>query len=141
MCSYCGCRSNTLIARYTVEHEEIVNAMGTLRRAASTADPTRTHSAATVLADLLSPHTASEERSLFAELRQDAEFTAHVDELCAEHRAIDEILARVDGGDFAAVSRLEHMLRRHIDREENGLFPAAVIALDGTAWERAVDLA
>jgi hemerythrin-like domain-containing protein len=27
-------------------------------------------------------------------------------------------------------------LRRHIDREENGLFPAAVIALDGAAWDR-----
>ena len=33
---------------------------------------------------------------------------------------------------------LEDILRRHIDKEENGLFPAAVIALDGPAWERVV---
>ena len=138
MCSYCGCRANTVIARYTVEHEGIVNAMGDLRRAAAAGHRDQTHSAATALAALLAPHTASEERSLFAELRQDAEFTEHVDELCAEHRTIDEALALVGDGDPAAVRRLEHMLRRHIDREENGLFPASVIALDGPAWERVV---
>ena len=141
MCSYCGCRANTVIARYSAEHDEIVNAMGVLRRAANAGDHDSARIAARDLAGLLDPHTASEERSLFAELRRDAEFTAHVDGLCAEHREIDSTLARVDEGDLAAVGMLEGILRSHIDKEENGLFPAAVIALDGPAWERVVSTA
>jgi hemerythrin-like domain-containing protein len=39
-------------------------------------------------------------------------------------------------GDLAGVADFVVRLRRHIDREENGLFPAAVIALDGAAWDR-----
>ena len=138
MCSYCGCRANTVIARYSAEHDEIVNAMGILRRTASAGDRDGARVAVGDLAGLLEPHTSSEERSLFAELRRDAEFTAHVDGLCAEHREIDAILARVVEGDLAAAGMLEDILRRHIDKEENGLFPAAVIALDGPAWERVV---
>lgn len=141
MCSYCGCRANTVIARYSAEHDEIVNAMGVLRRAASAGDRDAAGVAAGDLAGLLDPHTSSEERSLFAELRRDAEFTAHVDGLCAEHREIDAALARVIEGDLAAAGMLEDILRRHIDKEENGLFPAAVIALDGPAWERVVSAA
>ena len=141
MCSYCGCRANTVIARYSAEHDEIVNAMGVLRRAASASDRDGAGVAARDLAGLLDPHTASEERSLFAELRQDAEFMEHVAGLCAEHRDIDAALARVVEGDLADVGMLEDILRRHIDKEENGLFPAAVIALDGPAWERVVSAA
>ena len=141
MCSYCGCRANTVIARYSAEHDEIVNAMGVLRRAANAGDHDSARIAARDLAGLLDPHTASEERSLFAELRRDAEFAAHVDGLCAEHREIDGVLARVAEGDFEVVGALEDILRRHIDKEENGLFPAAVIALDGPAWERVVSTA
>ena len=141
MCSYCGCRANTVIARYSAEHDEIVNAMGILRRTASAGDRDGARVAVGDLAGLLEPHTSSEERSLFAELRRDAEFTSHVDGLCAEHRGIDAALARVVEGDLAAAGMLEDILRRHIDKEENGLFPAAVIALDGPAWERVVSAA
>ncbi|MDQ1307494.1 MAG: hypothetical protein QG671_3327 [Actinomycetota bacterium] len=141
MCSYCGCRANTVIARYSAEHDEIINSMGTLRRTASAAVHDAIAIAARDLAALLNPHTTSEERSLFAELRLDAEFTEHVDGLCAEHREIDATLVRVTDGDLAAVAHLEDLLRRHIDKEENGLFPAAVIALDGPAWERVVSRA
>ena len=130
-----------MIARYSAEHDEIVNAMGILRRTASAGDRDGARVAVGDLAGLLEPHTSSEERSLFAELRRDAEFTAHVDGLCAEHREIDAILARVVEGDLAAAGMLEDILRRHIDKEENGLFPAAVIALDGPAWERVVSTA
>ncbi|MCF8525961.1 MAG: hemerythrin domain-containing protein [Candidatus Nanopelagicales bacterium] len=141
MCSYCGCRANTVIARYSAEHDEIINAMGLLRRAASAGDRDGARVAGGDLAGLLEPHTASEERSLFAELRLDAEFTEHVDGLCAEHREIDGAFARVAEGDLSAVGMLEGILRRHIDKEENGLFPAAVIALDGPAWQRVVSTA
>ena len=88
MCSYCGCRELSLIGRYMAEHEEIVNRCGDLRRAveaddAEAVDRTRVH-----LADLLTPHTVSEERSLFAVLREDEMFTHEVDSLCSEHTAL-----------------------------------------------------
>ncbi len=141
MCEYCGCRANTLIARYTGEHEEIVNALGVLRRSAATGSADSVGAAVRDLAGLLDPHTANEERSLFAELRQDPEFVDHVDALCAEHRVIDDVLRRVGDGDLDALGHLESLLRRHIDKEENGLFPASVIALDGPAWDRVVSAA
>lgn len=41
MCNYCGCRDFPLIAQLTVEHENIANAAGRLRRAIThgNADP------------------------------------------------------------------------------------------------------
>ena len=138
MCSYCGCRSLTVIGRYSDEHEDIINATGDLRRTAARGDLPATRSAVTTLARLLEPHTSSEERALFAELRLDPEFTDHIDLLCAEHSEISARLASVAEGDLAGVESLENLLRRHIDKEENGLFPAAAIALDGPAWERVV---
>jgi hemerythrin-like domain-containing protein len=141
VCSYCGCRAITVIGRFSAEHEAIINATGTVRRAAHDGDHTAAQAAVQVLADLLHPHTGSEERSLFAELRLDPEFTEHVDALCSEHREITARLTTIAGGDLNAVDALERLLRRHIDKEENGLFPAAAIALDGPAWERVVDAA
>ena len=138
VCSYCGCRAITVIGRFSAEHEAIVNATGVLRRAAQVGDLAATQTAARVLAELLDPHTRSEERSLFAELREDPEFTDHVDMLCGEHREINAQLAIVAEGDLTGMVVLETLLRRHIDKEENGLFPAAAIALDGPAWERVV---
>ena len=141
MCSYCGCRANTLIARYSAEHVDIVNALGELRRATSDGSPASVPDAAARLAALLDPHTTSEERSLLAELRREPEFTDHVDGLCDEHIALDHALSRIAAGHLADFPAFESQLRRHIDKEENGLFPAAVIALDGPAWERVVSRA
>ncbi len=130
-----------MIARYSAEHEAIVNAMGALRRKAANNDREAAGIAVSTLVDLLVPHVASEERSLFAELRTDSEFTEHVDGLCNEHRDIDTRIASVALGDLTQLDGLENLLRRHIDKEENGLFPAAAIALDGPAWQRVEDLA
>lgn len=141
MCSYCGCRAITVIGRFSAEHETIINATGVLRRSAGAGDQASTHEAVQLLAGLLDPHTSSEERSLFAELRADPEFTDHIDALCGEHREIDSGLAAVAAGDLTGADGLENLLRRHIDKEENGLFPAAAIALDGPGWERVVDRA
>jgi hemerythrin-like domain-containing protein len=48
---------------------------------------------------------------------------------------------RLIDGDVETIGALDHPLRRHIDREDNGLFPAAATALDGAAWERVVERA
>jgi hemerythrin-like domain-containing protein len=136
VCSYCGCQAIEIIGRFTAEHEDIVNALGDLRRSLASGDEAAIGARATTLAGLLDPHTASEERSLFTELRLDDEFTDEVDQLCGEHHGLGEQLAAIAAGRHDVMADFEVALRRHIDREENGLFPAAAIALDGEAWER-----
>lgn len=138
MCTHCGCEAISVIGRLTDEHVAIANAVGALRRAADRQDLDAARSRAVELASLLEPHTAGEERGLFAELRTDAEFADHIDSLCAEHVTIDAALARVADGDLSGVRALELLLNAHIAREENGVVPAAATALDGPAWERVV---
>ena len=137
MCSYCGCRSIALIARFSTEHDAIVNAAGVLRRAIDSGDLRGVPGAAADLTGLLERHTRDEERTLFAEMAEDPEFSEHIAHLSGEHREIEAQLALLGTGDVAAVHRLNDLLRNHIDKEENGLFPAAAIALDGAAWDRA----
>lgn len=137
MCNYCGCRSFPLIAQLTEEHERITNAAGRLRRAVTQpgADP---GAALDELLALLKPHTSTEETGLFAELRAEGSLAGAVAKLCAEHEDIHGVLGAVDRAapDWSAVLAALDRLHRHIDNEEHGLFPAAVIALPIDAWDR-----
>lgn len=135
MCSYCGCEAVTVVGRFMAEHVEIVNACGELRRAAVGGDRDSVEHTANRLAGLLHPHTGAEEAGLFALLARDEEFAGHVRSLCAEHVVLDERLARVRAGHHEEVHAFERLLRDHIDREENGLFPAAAIAFAGPEWD------
>lgn len=134
MCTYCGCESIEVIGRFMAEHTEIINAAGVLRRACQAGDLAEVERTADLLAGLLSPHTTSEEVGLFTVMRRDETFTEHIEDLCGEHTTLDEQLAQVRAGDLAAYPAFEELLRHHIDREDNGLFPAAAIALDGPDW-------
>jgi Hemerythrin HHE cation binding domain len=133
VCNYCGYRDFPLIGRLTAEHEAIANAAGRLRDAI-----TKGSGEPFVLLDelltLLRPHTA-EEIGLFAELRAEGSLTEAVDQLCAEHDDIHGVLGR-EAPDWPAVLAALERLHRHIDNEEHGLFPAAVIALPFPAWDR-----
>jgi len=140
MCGYCGCESIGVIGRFMREHVEIINASGVLRRAAETADAAPVREAVAALRGLLDPHTGAEEAGLFAMLAQDPEFTDHVIGLCAEHVILDDLLGRVEAGAHDLVPTLERALRAHIDREENGLFPAAAIVVAGLEWEQVAAL-
>ncbi|GAA4404260.1 hemerythrin domain-containing protein [Fodinibacter luteus] len=140
MCSYCGCESIDVIGRFMAEHVEIVNASGVLRRACERGDAEAVVAAADALGRLLHPHTGAEEAGLFAVLSEDDEFTDHVRSLCAEHTSLDAALAAVRDGDHASFPAFDLALRAHIDREENGLFPAAAIAFAGPEWERVTAL-
>lgn len=135
MCTYCGCESIATIGRFMAEHTSIINASGSLRRACEQGDHRAVEIAADVLAGLLHPHTHAEETGLFTVMRRDEQFTDHIDELCGEHSTLDEQLARIRAGEHAAYADFEHLLRHHIEREDNGLFPAAAIALDGPDWD------
>jgi hemerythrin-like domain-containing protein len=136
MCGYCGCDSISVVGRFMTEHTAIVNASGTLRQAAATGDQAAVRAAVDALGDLLHPHTHAEESGLFAVLREQEEFTDHVDQLCGEHDDLDAMLAAVRAGDLGGVEVFVDALRRHIDREDNGLFPASAVSLSGPDWER-----
>jgi hemerythrin HHE cation binding domain-containing protein len=81
-----------------------------------------------------------EEEGLFPELAD--EYPDHVVTLRAEHREIEHVLAEaVDGAplDPTWPTRLQQtafLLREHILKEQDGVFPAALSALDGDQWER-----
>lgn len=138
MCSYCGCESIGVIGRFMAEHDELINLSGPFLRAAADEDATALEAAAHRIEHLLTPHTRAEEAGLFDLLRREEHIADHIDELCAEHSSLDTQLAAVRAGDFAEAADFVKRLRNHMDREDNGLFPAAAIALDGPAWE-AVD--
>ncbi|WP_433531636.1 hemerythrin domain-containing protein [Micromonospora sp. CA-263727] len=137
MCNYCGCREFPLIGRLTIEHEAIANAAGRLR-AAITSGTGHPVALLDELLALLIPHTDTEERGLFVELRAEGSLTEAVDQLCDEHDDIHGVLGTVDRAapDWAAVLAALDRLHRHIDNEEHGLFPAAVIALPIPVWDR-----
>lgn len=138
MCSYCGCQSIGPIGRFMAEHVDIINATGDLRRACQAGDAAEVRLRASAVAALLAPHTGAEEVGLFAVMTEQEEFTEHIHTLCGEHTSLDALLARVAGGEVDGITAFEHALRQHIDKEDNGLFPAAAIALSGDDWERVV---
>lgn len=134
MCSYCGCDSIEVIGRFMTEHEQTINATGDLRRAVSSGDADALDAARTAVAGLLWPHTTAEEVGLFQVMARDEVYAEHIAALCAEHEHLDALLTDVTLGDTDAMARFEDMLREHIHKEDNGLFPAAAIALDGSQW-------
>ena len=81
-----------------------------------------------------------EETGLFTVLAEDLEFTDHVHGLCGEHLTLGRLLDRIEAGSHDLFPDFEQLLRAHIDREENGLFPAAAIAFAGPEWERVAGL-
>ncbi|OLT40143.1 hemerythrin [Serinicoccus sp. CNJ-927] len=138
MCTYCGCESIRVIGRFMAEHTDIINASGELRRACEGGSTPQVVAAVDRVEALLHPHTRDEETGLFAVLRRQEEFTDHIDSLCSEHTTLDAQLEAIRraGADVdpVLVDTFLHDLRHHIDREDNGLFPAAAIALDAPDW-------
>jgi len=140
VCSYCGCENIEVIGRFMDEHVSIVNALGDLRRAIQSTDRAAIHEAAAALAGLLGPHTHAEEVGLFAVMARDSEFTEHIASLCAEHASLDAALIEIAEGSWDGFLSFERALRDHIDREDNGLFPAAAIAFAGPEWTEVHEL-
>ena len=84
---------------------------------------------------MLHPHTQREQDGLFAEMKKDELFTEHIASLCAEHDQLDAELAAIAAGDLTRIPTMITLLNNHIDREENGLFPAALAYLDDDQWD------
>lgn len=143
MCNYCGCREFPTIAALTEEHSGIEETAGALRRAIRAGDHEPARRLLAILNDQLLPHVEREERGLFAELSSEATLRGTIDELCAEHVDLHAALRPPAGDDpdwgpvLAALDRLHE----HIDKEEHGIFPAAVVLLPMPAWDRIGDAA
>ena len=142
MCEYCGCQSLEAVAELTREHDAVLGHLRTAGEAARTGDAHAAAQVCTVLLDLLGPHTAVEERALFPAMAR--EYPEHVDGLRAEHASVEVALREVAAGGSAAPgwpARLGgalEVLRAHVRKEQDGLFPAALTTLTVEDWE-AVD--
>lgn len=142
MCEYCGCQAVSAIDVLTREHDAVVNMISEVRTAYARSDvPTMAHLSRRIAA-VLGPHTAVEEGGLFPLLADD--FPDHVAVLEAEHRRVEAVLDEAAAGTPAdphwprrLVDVLE-LLRDHILKEQDGVFPAALTSLGGSDWD-AVD--
>ena len=125
-----------MIGLLTTQHEEIINKLGLVRRAAEKSDVPLTQSLAVDLVSLLNPHVVLEENGLFTTLMSEDEFVEPLAKLTFEHRELDELVERLIDGDLSVIGNLDTLLRNHISNEENGIFPAAAVTLDGGQWDQ-----
>lgn len=140
MCEYCGCQSLTTIDELTREHDEVVRLIGHLRTAHQEGSAARMAETAREIARVLDPHTQVEEHGLFPALA--ADFPDQIAALEAEHRQVEAVLAEAADGvtpsDPTWPDRLMEamaMLRDHILKEQDGVFPAALANLSIEEWE------
>ena len=139
MCGHCGCEALEVIAELTAEHDVVVALGGEAARCVLAGDIDAAAEKARAITAVLGPHTVVEERALFPVMAED--FGDHVQGLVDEHRLIEAVLAEARDGtptdpDWPdRLVRALRTLREHILKEQDGLFPAALAYLDGTAWE------
>ena len=141
MCEYCGCQALATIDELTREHDLVINLMGEARAAHADADTAWMAELAQRIAAVLGPHTEVEEQGLFPALAPD--FPNHVASLTAEHRRVEAALSEAAAGtpaDPAWPGRFAEalaLLREHIFKEQDGVFPAALATLGAADWEAA----
>jgi Hemerythrin HHE cation binding domain len=139
VCEYCGCQALAAIDELTREHDVVVNLIGEVRVAHAAADTALMAALARQIAAILGPHTQVEEHGLFPALA--ADFPDHVSALQAEHGRIGAVLDEAGTGvpaDPTWPARLVdvlRMLREHILKEQDGVFPAALTTLRVHDWE------
>ena len=144
MCEYCGCQALASIDALTREHEQVLGLISDVRAAQLAGDVVRQADLACRIAAVLGPHTLVEEQGLFPALARD--FPDQIGQLEAEHRLVEETLAeavRAAGeGALPAVpgwpdrlTRALAVLREHIFKEQDGVFPAALATLGTADWE------
>ncbi|MFB7947783.1 hemerythrin domain-containing protein [Kitasatospora phosalacinea] len=138
MCHYCGCREIPLIKDFIREHEAATDLTGEIARLLEAGDLAAAGALLPPLAAELASHWWGEEQGLFRVMRGDPEFAAYIDALEAEHRGLAELLAGTDPAsptDRAALLTAFAELHEHIAKEEDGLFPASLIALTAADWD------
>lgn len=138
MCEHCGCRGVPPIAELMDEHLDLLDLAGTVRRLLADGDRFAAEAALGELGRRLEGHVLLEESGLFTALKDQGDIAEHVLDLEEEHAGFDESLGLldVDAADFAdRVEALLEDLSAHIDKENLGIFPVAVVTLAATGWE------
>lgn len=138
MCEHCGCRGVEPIAELMDEHLELLDLSGEVRRHLQLGNRSAAWEALGLLGHLLEHHVDREERGLFTALREQGNFVDAVDELEGEHLDLDEELSELDATatDFdERVAGLLDVLSLHIDKENLGVFPVAVVTLGAHGWD------
>ena len=138
MCEHCGCRGVEPIARLMDEHYRLLDLSGRARGHLAAGDQQAATALLREMGDLLGRHTRREEDGVFAALKADGEFADAVLELEGEHDDLDAALGALDAQspDFAArVEVLLADLAEHIEKENLGVFPVAVVTLSASGWD------
>lgn len=139
MCDHCGCKTVPLIGELMDEHTTLLDQSVLIRHALGAEQWELAESLVSAFTDVLRDHVAREERGVFQAMREAGDFLEEVDALAGEHVALDRALTQLnprlpDGLHDRFVALLED-LREHIQREELGLFPVAVVTLGSSGWE------
>lgn len=142
MCQYCGCRAMPLIRDYVAEHDRVLDALDGALRAIDRGDIARAMRLLESAKQELMRHWTGEENGLFTQMAaREEEYATYVEQLVLEHRELAALLDRVDLTVPADQQELREALAdlaEHISREEDGLFPASLIALDGVGWDASI---
>ena len=91
---------------------------------------------------LLQAHADAEEQEFYATLRKHEATKEEAEHSIEEHDAIDELIKQLDHIGFDkpdwlnVLGRLDHMVRHHLDEEEEDLFPVAGRVISDTAADR-----
>lgn len=140
MCFYCGCREVPLIREFIGEHEVVTDLAAELGVALRAGDAVTAGALLAPFAELLEAHWRGEEDGLFQAMHADAVYAGYIDALVAEHAQLRDLLAEANvrrADDRERLLAALDELRRHIAKEEDGLFPASLTALSGEQWDAA----
>jgi hemerythrin-like domain-containing protein len=140
MCEYCGCQQIATIAELTREHDDVVAIISRIHSAMVGQRRDEVARGCQQILAILAAHTVVEEEGLFPEMAD--EFPEHIEVLRSEHHEIEKVLREAADAipdDPTLPDRLVEvlfLLREHILKEQDGVFPAALVALDPDQWER-----
>lgn len=138
MCGHCGCHGVEPIRELVDEHVSLVADGDELRASLARGDRAGAVDVLRRLADHLGSHVRREEEGIFTALRTDGEYAEEVEALEGEHRSLDDAVASLDPGDPGFDRRALALLadlEQHIEREDLGIFPVAVVTLGREGWE------
>ncbi|MHC9294746.1 hemerythrin domain-containing protein [Mycobacterium sp. LTG2003] len=130
-----------LLRDYIAEHERAVDHGREAVRALDRGEIGRARERLTAMFDELRSHWRGEENGLFSVMHREELYAQHIDPLVAEHRELAAFLETVDLSDADDQDRVRmavEELYEHIAKEEDGLFPASLTALDGADWDAAM---
>jgi iron-sulfur cluster repair protein YtfE (RIC family) len=126
-----------LIRDSIAEHGRAINLGGDAVRAIDCDELGKAAKLLGAMAAELRPHWQGEENGLFAVIGRDELYAEHIGPLVREHRDLEALLGAVDLSDPTDQDRIRTAvfeLHEHIAKEEDGLFPASLTALNGDEW-------